>query len=99
MGSSHSYLQNLSGTISLENLQDTTLTVTGSNINQDEDVSASTFNIGETDIGNDGLITANFCNILIQGISSTGTSTDSSASTASGNGTAATTASGTAKQY
>jgi len=38
-------------------------------IDQDETVSASTFNVGETDIGNDGFITANFCNVLAQGVS------------------------------
>ena len=48
----------------LQNLQTTNIGVSGSTINQAETVSNSTFAVGETDIGNDGLITANFCNAL-----------------------------------
>ena len=48
----------------LQNLQTTNIGFSGSTINQAETVSNSTFDVGETDIGNDGLITANFCNAL-----------------------------------
>jgi hypothetical protein len=48
----------------LQNLQTTNLDVTGDTINQAEIVFNSTFALGETFIGNDGLISANFCNTL-----------------------------------
>ena len=83
MGSSHSYLQNLSST-GLQNLQNTNLSVSGATIDQSETVNGSSFNLGETDIGNDGLITAAMCNVLVQGVAHTSTSSSASATAVTG---------------
>ena len=62
----------------LQNLQTTDLSSSGNSINQAEIVFNSTFAVGETFIGVDGMISANFCNTLKLGVANTATSAYSS---------------------